>query len=180
MTGKSVGQSAVGINRCAFACDESSALPGQLELCDDWAENLCRDLQCHFEYFAALVLPGTTMEKTILIVDDDELICNLLRNLFKRYQLNVITAFDGIEAIEQTLQHDPDLILLDIKMPKKDGLTVLGELRSMPKYAEIPIIILSAKDQLHEVRAGLDAGATGYLRKPMTSKEIAETVLEYL
>ena len=120
------------------------------------------------------------MDKTILIVDDDTLICNLLKNLFQRYKLHVITAFDGVEAIEKTIQHDPDLILLDIKMPNKDGLAVLNELRSMSKFRELPIIILSAKDQLHEIRTGLDAGATGYLRKPMTSKEIVDTVFEYL
>lgn len=120
------------------------------------------------------------MEKTILIVDDDALICNLLKKLFQRYDLKVITANDGVEAIEKTLQYDPDLILLDIKMPKKDGLAVLSELRSMPRFTHIPIIILSAKDQLHEVRTGLETGATGYLRKPLTSKEIADTVLEYL
>ena len=120
------------------------------------------------------------MEKTILIVDDDALICQLLKRLFQRYDLNVITACDGVAAIDKTIQHDPDLILLDIKMPKKDGLTVLRELRSMPRYEHIPIIILSAKDQLHEVRTGLDIGATSYLRKPLTSKEIADTVFEYL
>jgi DNA-binding response OmpR family regulator len=120
------------------------------------------------------------MDKTILIVDDDALICNLLKSLFQRYKLNVIVAFDGDEAIEKTIQYDPDLILLDIKMPKKDGLEVLSDIRSMPKYQKLPIIILSAKDQLHEVRSGLEAGATGYLRKPMTSKEIADTVFEHI
>jgi twitching motility two-component system response regulator PilG len=124
--------------------------------------------------------PGHPMEKTILIVDDDALICNLLEKLFQRYQLKVITAFDGIEAVTKTREHDPDIILLDIKMPKKDGLTALSEIRAMPRYANIPIIILSAKDQLHEVRAGMDAGATGYLRKPMTAKQITDTVFEYI
>lgn len=116
----------------------------------------------------------------ILIVDDEINLVNMLQRLLKNLDYDVAVAMDGRQALERANQFEPDLILLDIKMPDMDGIQVLKSLRSTSCFAETPIIVLSAKGQLHEINAGIDAGADTYLCKPVMFDEILATVKRHL
>ena len=116
----------------------------------------------------------------ILIVDDEINLVNMLQRLLKNLGYDISVAMDGRQALERANQFEPDLILLDIKMPDMDGIQVLKSLRSTPFFAERPIIVLSAKGQLHEINAGIEAGADTYLCKPVMFDEILTTVKRHL
>jgi two-component system KDP operon response regulator KdpE len=116
----------------------------------------------------------------ILIVDDEINLVNMLQRLLKNLDYDVAVATDGLQGLERANQFQPDLILLDIKMPNMDGIQVLKTLRSITRFSEIPIIVLSAKGQLHEINAGLEAGADTYLCKPVMFDEILNTIMRHL
>jgi CheY-like chemotaxis protein len=115
--------------------------------------------------------------KRVLVVDDDRVIQQLLEvNLeLEGYQV-AGTASDGQQAIAMTEELQPDLILLDIMMPKMDGLEVCRRLKSDPKLAKIPIVLLSARAQDMDIREGLDIGADAYLTKPFDPVELLDVV----
>lgn len=116
----------------------------------------------------------------ILAVDDVfenlEIVC--LRLEANGY--NVITATDGVEALDQARAHKPDLILLDIMMPKLDGISVLKELKADPGLGFIPILLLTAKADRSDVVAGLEAGADDYLTKPLDQAALVARVRSML
>jgi CheY-like chemotaxis protein len=117
------------------------------------------------------------MGKRVLVVDDDRVIQQLLEvNLeLEGYEV-VATAADGKEALEKIAELKPDLVILDIMMPKMDGLEVCRRLRADPKLAKIPVILLSARAQDMDIREGLDIGAAAYLTKPFDPVELLEVV----
>lgn len=121
-------------------------------------------------------MPGSK----ILIVDDEINLVNMLQRLLKNLDYDVAVAMDGRQALERADQFAPDVILLDLKMPDMDGLQVLETLRGTTSCAETPIIILSAKGQLHEINAGIEAGADTYLCKPVMFDEILNTIKRHL
>jgi DNA-binding response OmpR family regulator len=116
----------------------------------------------------------------ILIVDDEINLVNMLQRLLINLGYDISVAMDGRQALERANQFEPDLILLDIKMPDMDGIQVLKSLRSTPCFAKTPIVVLSAKGQLHEINAGIEAGADIYLCKPVMFDEILTTVKRHL
>lgn len=119
-------------------------------------------------------------QKKVLIVDDEKALARLLQKILTKQNYDSFVAYDGKEAIDMANKHKPDFILLDIAMPKMDGLEVLKQLRSTSEFSDTPIVILSAKDQLHEIRAGIDAGANRYLSKPVMHDTIMDTIQEFL
>ena len=116
----------------------------------------------------------------ILIVDDQVNLVNMLQRLLKNLNYDVAVATDGRQALERANQFEPDLILLDMKMPDVDGIQVLETLRRNTRFAQTPIIVLSAKGQLHEINAGIEAGADTYLCKPVMFDEILNTIMRHL
>lgn len=120
------------------------------------------------------------MRKTVLVVDDEEYVCFYLKSALERQGYAVTTCLDGACAIKTALKIKPNLILLDIKMPVKDGLAVLKKLKTIEDCKEIPVIVLSAKNQLHQIREGMDLGASAYLCKPTHPDIIMKTVLEWI
>ncbi len=116
----------------------------------------------------------------ILAVDDVfenlEIVC--LRLEANGYE--VVTATDGVAALEQARRHRPDLILLDIMMPKLDGISVLKELKADPSLGFIPILLLTAKADRSDVVAGLEAGADDYLTKPLDQSALVARVRSML
>ncbi|HEY0145545.1 MAG TPA: response regulator [Methylovirgula sp.] len=116
----------------------------------------------------------------ILAVDDvfENLEIVTLRLEANGYE--VITAMDGIEALEQTRRHLPDMILLDIMMPKLDGISVLKELKADPTLGFIPVLLLTAKADRSDVVAGLEAGADDYLTKPLDQAALIARVRSML
>ena len=105
----------------------------------------------------------------ILIVDDDENICELLRLYLEKDGFKTVTAVDGQEAITAAEKHNPDLILLDIMLPRLDGWQVCREIR---KTSDTPIIMLTAKGETFDKILGLELGADDYISKPFNTKEV--------
>jgi DNA-binding response OmpR family regulator len=110
------------------------------------------------------------MEKfSILLVDDEERIINFLKAKFRISGYDVLVATNGPEALEQFKTHEPDLVVLDLVMPKMDGFEVLKELRS---FSSVPVIILSAKRADVDKIEGLHLGADDYVPKPFNPDEL--------
>ena len=119
-------------------------------------------------------------EKTILIVDDEQWVRQILEKKFKREGFRTLVAANGQEAIELARKEKPDCILLDIKMPEVDGLDACKVIKTDADTRHIPIIILSAKAELFDKRAGMAAGADTYLTKPLKFNVILEHVKKVL
>lgn len=113
---------------------------------------------------------------TILIVDDVYLNIVLVEKMLKRYNFNVKSATGGEQALEIVSEEKPSLILLDLMMPNMDGFEVLNILRKKPETKDIPVVILSALNSEADIKRGLDAGANGYITKPVIMSRLIEAV----
>jgi CheY-like chemotaxis protein len=113
---------------------------------------------------------------TILVVDDDPVIQKLLSVNFEMEGYRVVTAGDGVEGLERVQADPPDLILLDVMMPRMDGLEVVRRLKSDPATKLIPVVLLSAKAQSTDIQHGVDAGADDYVTKPFDPLELLDKV----
>ena len=116
----------------------------------------------------------------ILIADDSPASLDILRTRLVSQGYEVVTATDGQEAVDATLAHLPDLILLDVMMPKRDGFEVCRLLRADPALPFIPIILVTAKDDSRDIVAGLDSGADEYLTKPVNHAALTARVRSIL
>lgn len=112
-------------------------------------------------------------QEKILVADDDQNICELLRLYLEKEGYTAVLAFNGEEAIEKFKDEKPNLILLDIMMPKLDGWQVCREVR---KNSNVPIIMLSAKGETFDKVLGLELGADDYVVKPFETKEIVARI----
>lgn len=112
-------------------------------------------------------------QKTVLVVDDEKPIVDILVYNLKKEGYNTLEASDGEEAINMVINSKPDLVLLDIMLPKMDGLTVCKKIRH--NY-NIPIIMLSAKDEEIDKILGLELGADDYITKPFSVRELIARV----
>ena len=112
-------------------------------------------------------------DKKILIVDDEKAIADILKVNLEKEGFNTIIANDGEEAIKLALSVNPDLILLDLMLPKVDGFTVCKKLR---RELVCPIIMLSAKDEVVDKIIGLELGADDYMTKPFAPEELLARV----
>ncbi|MDQ6784321.1 MAG: response regulator [Actinomycetota bacterium] len=109
------------------------------------------------------------------MIDDDAVIVQLLRVNFEMDDYEVITALDGQEGLEMAIAEPPDVILLDVMMPRIDGLEVARRLRAGEATAAVPIVFLSAKAQSGDVLAG-EALADAYITKPFDPLDLLEQV----
>ncbi len=116
----------------------------------------------------------------ILVVDDEPHIRKLVTFTLESRGHEVIEAEDGLSGIDKAASESPDLILLDVMMPVLDGLETARRLRDDPNTTGIPICMLSAKSQTYEQEAGLESGATSYVCKPFSPKDLAAKVSELL
>jgi len=112
------------------------------------------------------------MPKKILAVDDERHIVRLVEVNLQRAGYEVVTAFDGREALEKVKSENPDLVVLDVMMPYMDGFEVLKNLKADPITAEIPVIMLTAKAQDADVFRGWQSGVDCYLTKPFNPMEL--------
>jgi two-component system alkaline phosphatase synthesis response regulator PhoP len=110
--------------------------------------------------------------KRVLGVDDDWHTVYLIKNNLEKMGVEVRTAYDGVEALEQLALEDFDLMVLDVMMPRKDGFEVLKEIRTNPETENLRVIMLTAKAQDKDVFEGYHYGADMYLTKPFNPKEI--------
>lgn len=112
------------------------------------------------------------MPKKILAVDDERHIVRLVEVNLQRAGYEVVTAYDGREALEKVKSENPDLVVLDVMMPYMDGFEVLKHLKAEPETAEIPVIMLTAKAQDADVFRGWQSGVDCYLTKPFNPMEL--------
>ena len=120
------------------------------------------------------------MSKTVLIVDDEEYIVTSLEYVMKSAGYDVVVAYDGEQAIEKVKETAPDLLILDVMMPKLDGFEVCEKIRANPLWESIRIIILTAKGRDSERDKGISMGADAYMTKPFSTRDILKRVTELL
>lgn len=117
---------------------------------------------------------GGARGQTVLLVDDEEFLRRVMKDLLVREGYEVVEAGNGVEALDQTDRHAPDVIVLDLNLPGMDGYSVLAELRSRPATRNIPVVVLTAKgDEDNEVRV-FELGADDFLTKPFRAKALSK------
>ena len=116
----------------------------------------------------------------ILLVEDNQTNINITRDILAIKNHYVTTAKNGKEAIEKAELESPDIILMDLQMPVMDGYTATKELRSIPAFADIPIIALTASADQASVKHAMDAGCTEHISKPVTAKTLLSVINRYL
>jgi two-component system, OmpR family, response regulator len=123
---------------------------------------------------AAMAVSGNTAKRRVLVVDDEENVTHLVSSALRFDGFETITAENGTDALTKVAQHDPDLVVLDVMMPGRDGLGVLQELRA--SGSQVPVIFLTARDTAGDRVAGLRAGADDYVVKPFSIEELLARV----
>ena len=116
----------------------------------------------------------------VLVVDDEPMVTEVVGRYLQREGFEVSLASDGEEALQRARADNPDLILLDLQMPLRNGYEVLGELRQDPRYAALPIIALTASAMQGDREKALEAGFTGYLTKPVRLGQLRDEVQQLL
>jgi DNA-binding response OmpR family regulator len=120
-------------------------------------------------------------KKNILIIEDDSILQKALQEFLAGEGFEISSALDGEEGINMSKTKKPDLILLDIILPKKDGYEVLKEVKSDPNTKNIPVVLLTNLGSLNDVEKALDMGATTYLIKAdYKLEEVAKKIREIL
>ena len=120
------------------------------------------------------------MARRILVVDDDREIVRLLRAYLEQNGFEVLTAYDGERALHILRRERPDLVVLDLMLPDRDGWEVTRIVRSDPNLAATPIIMLTARVEDHDKIVGLELGADDYVTKPFNPREVVARVLAVL
>jgi len=120
------------------------------------------------------------MAKRILVVEDEPRVLEVIKKRLEVAGHHVITAVDGAEGFELAKSENPDLIVLDLMLPKKDGYDVCWELKHDPLYKPIPILMLTARTQDREIERGMKSGADGYMMKPFDGKVLVDRIAELL
>ncbi|MEU9958444.1 response regulator [Streptomyces sp. NPDC050982] len=123
------------------------------------------------------VVPGASGR--VLVVDDNKVIRQLIRVNLELEGLEVVTAADGVECLDVIHQVRPDVVTLDVVMPRLDGLRTAARLRADPRTRNLPIAIVSACNQ-YEVENGLDVGVDAFLAKPFEPAELVRLVRQLL
>jgi DNA-binding response OmpR family regulator len=124
----------------------------------------------------ASVATGEAMKKRILVVDDEVGALTLIGIMLERGGFNVLKAKDAHDALAVLDQNQPDLIILDVMMPGMDGIELCGVIRRRPDTQDIPVLILSARNDADSVMRGMEAGADDYLPKPILHHDLVAKV----
>ena len=120
------------------------------------------------------------MQGRILVVDDEPFILRSLTFVLRKQGLDVIEARDGVEAMAKIRDHRPELVFLDVMMPRKNGYEVCSEVKGDPDLMDTHIVMLTAKGQESDREKGLSIGADEYMTKPFSPSKITERVREIL
>jgi twitching motility two-component system response regulator PilG len=116
----------------------------------------------------------------VLVVDDSPTVRKIVQLTLQRERIRVVTAGDGLSALAAVSDEEPDLILLDIMLPRMDGYNICQVIRKNLAYRDMPIIMLSGKDGLFDKMRGKLAGSTEYITKPFDSMELVTIVKRHL
>lgn len=115
----------------------------------------------------------TSMPKAKIVVADDDLdLCELLEMRLRLSDFEVHTVMDGLKALELIRSVRPDLVILDIIMPSMTGMEVLGQMRSEPEIAEIPVILMTAERKEKDIKTGFAMGIVDYIVKPFNLRDL--------
>ncbi|MBI3925906.1 MAG: response regulator [Armatimonadetes bacterium] len=120
------------------------------------------------------------MSKRILIVDDEPHVLEVIRVTLEDFGFELMEAMDGETVFQIVSDAPPDIILLDVNMPRKDGYQVCSELKQNPSTRHIPVILITVRNQPEDLRTGREAGADGYLTKPFTPLALLSELHEHL
>lgn len=115
----------------------------------------------------------------VMVVDDSKTIRRTAENLLTKAGCVVDTAVDGFDALGRVSAFDPDLIFIDVLMPRLDGYQTCALIKNNPRFRAIPIIMLSSKDSIFDKARGRIVGASDYLTKPFTSEELMAALHQY-
>jgi two-component system alkaline phosphatase synthesis response regulator PhoP len=118
--------------------------------------------------------------KKILAVDDSPTISEMIRTILEKVGYEVVSAYDGVEALDKVKSEMPDLIILDVNMPKLDGFRVCRLLKFDRNFRHIPVIMLTARDEEENIKTGIRTGADLYLTKPIEPEKLLEAVGKFL
>jgi len=116
------------------------------------------------------------MSKRVLVVDDDPNIVNLIRAFLTKIGFEVLEANDGLDGLQKARSENPDLIILDVMLPKLDGFKFSRLLKFDESHRNIPILMLTAKSDEKDEKIGLAMGADAYLTKPFKNQELIDQV----
>lgn len=116
----------------------------------------------------------------VLVVDDSKTIRRTAETLLEKEGFTVFTAVDGFEALSQVVEHNPDIIFVDVTMPRLDGYQTCTLIKNNPAYSKIPVIMLTSKDGLFDRARGRLAGSQYYLTKPFTRDELLSAIDDHL
>ncbi|MBL8735542.1 MAG: response regulator [Planctomycetes bacterium] len=119
-------------------------------------------------------------QRTVLVVDDEPFICRSLTFVLRKENYHVLEARNGEEALAAIRQHKPDLVFLDVMMPKLNGFQVTQQVRSDPTLDSVKIILLTAKGQESDREVGKTAGANDYMTKPFSPTKILDRARQML
>jgi two-component system cell cycle response regulator len=119
-------------------------------------------------------------QSTILIVDDNPQNVELLQAFLESLAVKIVTAVDGVDALEKVAQHNPDLILLDIMMPRMSGFQVCKRLKSDPKTKDIQILMVTALNELGDIEQATECGTDDFVSKPINKFELITRVKSLL
>ncbi len=120
------------------------------------------------------------MAKTIMTVDDSSSVRQMVGLTLKGAGYQVIEAVDGKDALAKVTGATIDMVVADLNMPNMDGITLITELRKLPAFKFIPIIMLTAESQADRKQAGKDAGATGWIVKPFKPEQLLGVIKKVL
>ena len=116
------------------------------------------------------------MKNKILVVDDEESVRQVISYTLEQAGYTVDTAANGDECLDKVYSFEPDLVLLDLMMPTVDGWEVLRLLRSNPETEAVPVVLLTAKGEIHDIMFALQQGAADYITKPFGKRELLERI----
>ncbi len=116
----------------------------------------------------------------MVVIDDSKTIRRTAEALLKKAGCEVITATDGFESLSKVMEHQPNIIFVDIMMPRLDGYQTCALIKNNPAFKKIPVVMLSSKDGLFERARSRIVGAEHYMTKPFTKEELLNTIKTYV
>jgi twitching motility two-component system response regulator PilG len=126
-----------------------------------------------------LTVAGDGGEFKVMVIDDSKTIRRTAENLLKKQGYDVITATDGFEALAKIAEHKPDIIFVDIMMPRLDGYQTCALIKHNRSFKDTPVIMLSSKDSIFDKARGRIVGSEQYLTKPFTKDDLIGAIQQY-
>lgn len=115
----------------------------------------------------------------VMVIDDSKTIRRTAETLLKKEGCDVVTATDGFEALAKIADHQPQIIFVDIMMPRLDGYQTCAIIKRNARFADVPVVMLSSKDGVFDKARGRMVGAQDYLTKPFTKDQLLQAVLRF-